>query len=188
MANYLDQYKEYLSQSYKLISDIGLEFALSIDDGEFNNSTLSELLGYVFFGRNVLDLQATEDQRLDPLTAMVNQGPLLPVPIPLGFTGNINIFPPSIPPLLSHSQLLNILGPGELHLNDTLLNKLVSLPFNYGWDDIVGNNPLINAPLAAIISGLEPAFPASGNSARYLNGTKAFSQVQFSHLGGVPTT
>ncbi len=188
MANYLDQYKEYLSQSYKLISDIGLELALSIDNGELNNSTVNELLGYVFFGRNVRDLQATEDQRLDPLTAMVNQGPLLPIPIPLGFFGSVNIFPPSIPPLLSHSQLLNILGPGQLHLDDTLLNKLISLPFNYGWDDIVGNNPLINAPLAAIIGGLEPAFPASGNPARYLNGNKAFSQVQFSHLGGVPTT
>ena len=188
MANYLDQYKEYLSQSYKLISDIGLELALSIDNGELNNSTVNELLGYVFFGRNVRDLQATEDQRLDPLTAMVNQAPLLPIPIPLGFFGSVNIFPPSIPPLLSHSQLLNILGPGELHLDDTLLNKLISLPFNYGWDDIVGNNPLINAPLAAIIGGLEPAFAASGNPARYLNGNKAFSQVQFSHLGGVPTT
>lgn len=186
--SYLDQYKEYISQSYVVISDIGIELALSIEQGNLDSESLNSLLGYVLFSRNVIDIQATFDQRLDPLTAMVNQAPLLPVPIPLGYLGNINIYPPSIPPLLSHSQLLNILGPGELHLDDLLLNKLINLPFNYGWDDIVGNNPLINAPLAAIISGLEPAFPASGNPARYLNGTKVFSQVQFSHLGGVPTT
>jgi hypothetical protein len=186
--SYLDQYKEYISQSYVVISDIGIELALSIEQGNLDSESLNSLLGYVLFSRNVIDIQATFDQRLDPLTAMVNQAPLLPVPIPLGYLGNINIYPPSIPPLLSHSQLLNVLGPGDLHIDDLLLNKLNSLPFNYGWDDIVGSNPLINIPLAAIIAGLEPAFPASGNPARYLNGTKVFSQVQFSHLGGVPTT
>jgi hypothetical protein len=135
-----------------------------------------------------LNTSLSEENRLKLLTRLVNDARLAEVPYypypPIEVT-----VVPTQRYVGDHDSLSNIQGDGFFHISAAQRSRLLSAlqPADLTFGGLLGV-PSDNVALSAVLAGKEPVISPSGNAAQFLNGNKAFAVVQYSQLGGRPTT
>lgn len=188
--SYLDEITELSIQAQEVISRLAVIQAERSEAGEGSPKLRDQILRFTQLLSQSLNTSLSEENRLKLLTRLVNDARLAEVPY--------YPYPPievTVAPTQrcvgdrDHNSLSNIQGDGFFHLSAAQRSLLLSAlqPAGLTFGGLLGL-PGDNVALAAVLAGKEPVISPSGNAAQFLNGNKVFAVVQYSQIGGKPTT
>lgn len=186
--SYLDEITQLSIQAQEVISRLAVIQAERSEAGEGSPKLRDQILRFTQLLSQSLNTSLSEENRLKLLTRLVNDARLADVPYypypPIEVTVS-----PTQRYVGDHNSLSNIEGDGFFHLSAAQRSRLLSAlqPADLTFVGILGL-PGDNVALAAVLAGKEPVISPSGNAAQFLNGNKVFAVVQYSQIGGKPTT